>query len=175
MISIQIIRMLMKGGLPLPPRLPEPVFLFHALHRAHHNAVVSQMAAQGLQDVGQPMILMLLERCENGEIGCQKDLAAEIHVSPATIATSLKSLERMGYVKKLPDASDARRNRVAVTEKGRDAVARCNAVFDRIDRQLYAGFTPAELDAIQQLHRRMLDNLRSMDSTPTPVRKDPCL
>lgn len=175
MISTQIIRVLTKGGHCLPPRTSEPVFLFHALHRTHHNVVVSEMAAQGLSDVGQPMILMLLERCENGEIGCQKDLASEMHVSPATIATSLKSLERMGYVKKLPDAADARRNRVSVTEKGRDAVARCNAVFETVDRQLYAGFTQEELDTIQRLHRRMLDNLRAISHETNATRKEPCL
>jgi DNA-binding MarR family transcriptional regulator len=159
----------------LPPRKSDPVFLFHTLHRTHQNVVVSEMSAQGLQDVGQPMILVLLERCENGEIACQKDLAEELHVSPATIATSLKSLERMGYVKKLPDAADARRNRVSVTEKGRDAVARCNAVFDKVDQQLYAGFTPEELDTIQQYHRRMLDNLRNIDRQTNQNRKEPCL
>lgn len=159
----------------MPPRCSRPVFLFHSLNREHHNVVVSEMAAQGLQDVGQPMILMLLERCENGEIGCQKDLAAELNVSPATIATSLKSLERMGYVKKLPDAADARRNRVAVTQKGRDAVARCHQVFETVDRQLYDGFSQEELDTIQRLHRRMLENLRAIDRTPESTRKEPCL
>jgi DNA-binding MarR family transcriptional regulator len=81
----------------------------------------------------------------------------------------------MGYVKKLPDAADARRNRVSVTEKGRDAVARCNAVFDKVDQQLYAGFTPEELDTIQQYHRRMLDNLRNIDRQTNQNRKEPCL
>ena len=133
------------------------------------------MAAQGLQDVGQPMILMLLERCENGEIASQKELAAELNVSPATIATSLKSLERMGYVKKLPDASDARRNRVSVTDKGRCAVRRCNEVFESVDRQLYTGFSQEELDIIQQLHQRMLRNLLELDRQPDSARKEPHL
>ena len=159
----------------MPPRSSEPVFLFHSLHRAHHNAVMSAMAAQGLQDVGQPMILLLLERCENGEIASQKELAAELNVSPATIATSLKSLERMGYVKKLPDAADARRNRVSVTEKGRCAVRQCNEVFETVDQQLYAGFSQEELDTIQQFHRRMLRNLLQLDRQSDSARKEPQL
>ncbi len=150
-----------------------PAILFHNLNRAHHNAITAFMAARQLQDVGQPMILMLLESCENGEIAAQRELADKLHVSPATIATSLKSLEQMGYVKKLADDSDGRRKRVLITEKGRDAVVRCHQVFEDVDRQLYDGFSQEELETIQSLHRRMLANLRSLSGDSPERSKHP--
>lgn len=136
-----------------------PILLFHVLHRAHRNAVDALLSRQGLQDVGSPMILMLLQSCENGQITAQKNLADRLHVSPATIATSLKSLERMGYISKQPDQTDTRRKRVQLTPKGACAVGTCRQIFQEIDRTLYSGFTQEELTQLEGFHRRMLQNL----------------
>ena len=102
----------------------------------------------------------------------QEALAQRLHVSPATIANSLKSLERMGYITRQSDPADGRKKRIAITDKGRDARSRCIAVFDRVDNQLYAGFSPQELEQLRQYYQRMLDNLKviggSAESCPLP-------
>ena len=50
------------------------------------------------------MILFLLkDKGREGRIAAQKELSDAMHVSPATVAVSLKSLEREGYVEKLAD------------------------------------------------------------------------
>lgn len=137
------------------------ISLFFRIQRARHNATLSALAAEGLQDVGQPRILFLLKEEEaDGGLPAQQELAQRLHVSPATIATSLKSLERMGYITKQSDPRDGRKKRIAITEKGRDARRRCVAVFDRVDAQVYAGFSPQELELLQQFYRRMLDNIK---------------
>lgn len=137
-----------------------PSMLFHALHRAHVNALQTELHARGLADVGAPMILFILEHHgDHGEIASQRELAQALRVSPATIATSLKSLERLGYVEKRVDAQDARRNRVLITEKGKSAVQQCFAVFHDIDLRMMAGFTAQEQADLDRLHRKMLENL----------------
>ncbi len=137
-----------------------PAILFHALHRAHMNAVQTQMHNRGLDDVGAPMILFILDHHgDHGEIASQRDLAQALQVSPATIAVSLKSLERLGYVEKRVDANDARRKRVIITEKGKEAVQQCFAIFDEIDRKMTSGLTEQEREDLDRLHRKMLDNL----------------
>lgn len=137
-----------------------PSMLFHVLHRTHVNALQTELHARGLADVGAPMILFILEhRGDHGEIASQRELARELRVSPATIATSLKSLERLGYVEKRVDAQDARRNRVLITEKGKSAVQQCFAAFHDIDLRMMAGFTPQEQADLDRLHRKMLENL----------------
>lgn len=149
-------------------------FLFHALHRAHHNAILSALNARGLADVGQPMILFILDNsCEVGEVPAQKDLADRLHVSPATIAISLKSLERMGYISRATDVHDGRRKQVTITEKGRQAVRGCFEVFDQVDAQMHKGLTPDEIERLMVYERRMLENLRQIGGdkeqmTPPP-------
>ena len=134
--------------------------LFHALHRTHMNTVQAELNSRGLSDVGSPMILFILDHHgDRGEIASQRELAQTLRVSPATIANSLKSLERLGYVEKRPDARDNRRNRVIITEKGKAAVQQCFQVFHEIDRRMMEGLTDQERDDLDRLHHKMLENL----------------
>ena len=137
-----------------------PGLLFHVLHRAHMNALQAELNARGLSDLGSPMILFILDHHgDRGEIASQRELARALRVSPATIATSLKSMERLGYVEKHVDEKDARRNRVMITEKGLAAVKQCFEVFGEIDRRMMEGFSPEEQNDLDRLHRKMLNNL----------------
>ena len=72
-------------------KLPEELTLFHDVHRAHHNAMLAALAAQGLQDLGQPRVLFVLDGLKDGG-ATQRELAESVHVSPATMTASLKSL-----------------------------------------------------------------------------------
>lgn len=145
------------------------ISLFFRIQRAWHNATLSALAAAGLQDVGQPRILFLLKEGESdGGLPAQQELAQRLHVSPATIATSLKSLERMGYITRQSDPRDGRKKRIAITEKGQDAQRRCIAVFQQVDTQVYAGFSPQELELLQQFYQRMLDNIKVIGGSPEP-------
>lgn len=140
-----------------------PGLLFHALHRAHRNALHTELHARGLSDLGSPLILFILDHHgDHGEIASQRELARTLRVSPATIANSLKSMERMGYVEKRVDEKDARRNRVIITEKGLSAVKQCFEIFGEIDRRMTEGLTPEEQDDLDRLHRKMLNNLGGM-------------
>lgn len=137
-----------------------PGILFHVLHRAHVNAVQAELHARGLSDLGAPLILFILDHHgDHGEIASQRELAQALRVSQATIATSLKSLERLGYVEKRLDNRDNRRNRVSITGKGAAALLQCSQVFTEIDRRMMEGFSPQEWEDLDRLHHKMLDNL----------------
>jgi len=88
-----------------------------------------------------------------------RELADRLHSAPPTIAASLKALERQGYVERRTDQRDTRRNRVAITRKGRDALAQGMDAFLQVDAHLYHGFSPEEREQVRQFHRRMLANL----------------
>ena len=144
--------------------MPHMLFHLHALHRAHVNAVQAELNARGVSGLGSPMILFILHNYGNrGEIASQRELAQALRVSPATIATSLKSLERLGYVEKHLDDLDNRRNRVAITEAGRQALQQCFAAFQEVNRRMMEGLTPEEQQDLNRLHRKMLDNLSAYE------------
>lgn len=137
-----------------------PAVLFHALHRTHMNAVQAELNARGISGLGSPLILLILQHHgDHGEIASQRELAQHLRVSPATIATSLKSLERMGYVEKHLDDRDNRRNRISITEKGMEALRECFLAFQQVDLRMMEGLTPEDQETLDRLHHKMLENL----------------
>ena len=141
--------------------------LSRQLNQAHRAAVQTELTAAGLEKVGHPMLVSILQSADEdpeGQFRAQRELADLLHVSPAAVANSLKCLERDGYIRREPWEQDARRNRVLLTERGTAAVEGCRDVFRRVSARMMAGFTPEELDQLAQLQRRMLDNLTVPDS-----------
>ena len=133
------------------------------LHQARQGAIQAELTAAGLQEVGHPMLLCVLgitgEQHPDAPVRTQRELARLLHVSPAAVTTSLKSLERKGYILREPGDGDARCNRVLLTDKGRQAVKDCLACLQRVSRRMYAGFTTEEQAIMRSFYLRMLDNL----------------
>ena len=126
----------------------EPSALFHGLHHAHKRRVNEEQAARGIGDLGAPMLLMSLFYAETvGEQWSQRDVARTMRISPATVAVSLKTLERDGYVKRTADERDQRRNRAVVV-------------------RLLAGFSPEEKIQLTGFFTRMIGNLGGVEPPP---------
>ena len=145
----------------------EMELLARSLSNAHRSAVQAELNAAGLEKMGHPMLVSILQSADEdpeGQFQAQRELADLLHVSPPAIANSLKCLERDGYVRREPWPEDARRNRVILTEKGAEAVEGCRAVFLRVSARMMDGFTPEELEQLAQFQRRILDNLTRLDS-----------
>ena len=118
-----------------------PGILFQSVERARKQAIQTELSRRGLGTLGQPMILFLLkDKGREGRIAAQKELSDAMHVSPATVAVSLKSLEREGYVEKLADETDQRRKAV--------------------DQSMFEGFRPEETRQACGYLMQMLHNLR---------------
>ena len=145
----------------------EPSALFHGLHHAHKRRVMEEQARRGVGDLGAPMVLLSLFSAERaGERWSQRDVARTLRLSPATVAVSLKTLERDGYVERSADERDQRRNRVTLTDKGREAVEKCAESFRAVDERMLSGFTPQEKALLTKFFQRMIDNLGGAEPPP---------
>ena len=151
--------------------------LLQQLMRAHHNACMAALARRGVRDVGSPRLLWALSRYPDdpARAPTQKELADKLHSAPPTVAASLKVLERQGYVERRTDQKDTRRNRISITQKGRDAIAQSMDAFRQVDGHMYHGFSPEERALADALFSRMLENLyqiggaRRQDPIPDPL------
>ena len=137
-----------------------PGITFQAVARARKQLMLTELAGRGLGDLGNPVLLFLLKDRE-GQVSSQRELSDALRVSPASVAVSLKSLERGGYVEKLSDEKDQRRNAVRLPDKGRSALKTCFSIFQEVDRRMLDGFTPEEMEQVRAFHLRMLRNLRN--------------
>ena len=143
--------------------LSSPAWQFRMLHAAHRSALDSLLERHGLKDYGHPFILFLLMR--SGEDGCmsmQKELSKCLRVSPATVTSALKLLEKQGCIEREAEEHDLRKKRIRITDRGREAAHRYIEVFSEVDEAMYGGFTGTELDQVSDLFERMTENLRAL-------------
>lgn len=135
--------------------------LVQHLRQAYHGALQAELDAAGLHEVSHPLLLCILRSTAKGQGLTQRELAERLGVSPAAVTTSLKSLEKRGYIHREPEPGDARRNRVTLTEEGRRAVETCAGCFQRVNDRMARGLSAEEKEQIRVLLRKMLDNLRN--------------
>ncbi|MFI6321897.1 MarR family winged helix-turn-helix transcriptional regulator [Nonomuraea sp. NPDC050556] len=91
----------------------------------------------------------------------QRELCDRVRIEQATMANTLKRMERDGLVRCLPDAHDRRRIRVFLTDRARaiqdDLVNAARAVNDAATK----GFTDAEVAIYLRMTARIIDNLQA--------------
>ena len=107
---------------------------------------------------GQPPILDFLEK--NG-VCTQNELAKALEVSPASIAVSIKRMQKNGVVEKIADDNDLRCNRISLTEKGRELTREMHRKFDQIDKIMFTDFDENELATLKEYLDRIYNNLSS--------------
>ena len=157
---------------PFDPK--EPKWLYRGLKRTHELATKAVFTASGLEGMGQPILLFILEaEGARGHYPTQRELAQMMDLSPTTVTISLKSLEKHGCIAKLPDSEDMRKNRIALTEKGKEIAQKCHEATDKVDETMYLGFSEEEIALISTFYTRMTENLRTLTSD-APKEGPPC-
>ena len=115
----------------------------------------------------QHQLLMYIARYPNAS---QKEIALHQHVSTATIAVSLKKLEKGGYISREADRNDNRYNQICITPRGQAVVEESCKVFRRVEEAQYAGFCEAELTQFESFLDRIRLNMEYlMQEKEAPV------
>ena len=136
---------------------PDAVRLMIRIMRRHHACVERRIGDMGIHH-SQHRMLMHLARKE-ADIPSQKELAKDLGISAAAVATTLKRLEKEGYIARTITDSDNRRNEIHITEEGLSKVTEGREILESTDRSMFEGFTPEELSAFTAYLRRINQNL----------------
>jgi len=112
----------------------------------------------------QHQILMMLADHSNVS---QKEIAERLYVSTATIAVSVKKLEKGGYITRAVDQEDNRMNKLCLTEKGKHTVKHSREFFHNVEERMFRDFSAEEMAAMGQFLDRVYDNLSHL-----PMEKD---
>ncbi len=133
------------------------VKLFIQAGRMQRSYIESQVRQTGVYR-SQHQILMYI--AANPEAS-QKDIARMHQVSTATIAVTLKKLEKAGYIRRAADAEDNRYNRMQVTDKGEDVVRQSCQIFQQIEEKMFSGFEEEDFRRFEELMQRICGNLQT--------------
>ena len=128
--------------------------------RQHFQQCARVLESLGI-GVGQVPVLSLL--MQNGAMP-QRELAQEIHVTPATMSGTLKRMERDGLVTRSADPRDARVTQVRLSEKGRQLCNQALEYFCGSSSVLIKGFSKEETETLYGFICRMCRNLEDAAS-----------
>ncbi len=129
--------------------------LFFKCNRLHHAMAECRVRELGLHR-SQHTMLMTVNHFGNMS---QKDIAKKMEISPAAVTVTLKKLEALEYVERVPSANDSRINNITITNKGRNIVSKTAEIFDELDRQIFAGFSDDEINELYVLLKKISDNM----------------
>ena len=129
------------------------------IFRLHRLAIERRVRQTGVYR-SQHQILMFIAANPDAT---QKEIARLHETSPATIAVSLKKLEKAGYIRRVVDQEDNRCNRLQVTEKGQLVVNQSHIIFRQIEEEMFAGFSQEDFRDLDQLLGRINGNINRMN------------
>ena len=89
----------------------------------------------------------------------QSELTERLNRSPSTTTKTVQWLEKAGFVRRGADDSDERVSRVRLTDAGRDIRPAVEEVWNRLDRQIFQGFSNQELALFSDFLVRVCQNL----------------
>jgi DNA-binding MarR family transcriptional regulator len=85
----------------------------------------------------------------------QADIGRRLGVDGSDMVAVLNDLERAGYVSRVPDPADRRRNRVLLTAGGQSVVGRCDRLVAQADAALLEPLSPAEREQLVSMLERI--------------------
>lgn len=132
---------------------------FIAASKLHHRAIENTVRGMKIHHSGH-RLLVYLSRCEI--MPSQKEIAARFDISPAAVASSLKKLEKDGYITRKTDDGDTRLNRIAITEKGKAILDETRTLFEGVDERMLKGLSNEERTLLFSCLSRMKQNLTTL-------------
>lgn len=127
--------------------------------REHRKTVEKRVCSLGIHP-SQHHFLMHISK--NGAC-TQNSIAEAMEVSAATVAVSLKKLEKGGYIEKRISPEDGRSNRIVLTQKGENVVEQSKALFEEVDRKMFESITEEQQKQLHNYMEKMIENLKTME------------
>lgn len=142
----------------------ELLFRLRRLQLAVEQASRPTLDRKGLTSAQALILAWLLEQPQEEVYACQ--VHRQTGLSRAAISTTLKNLQRDGYLEALACPGDDRKKRIVLTRKARDLAPDLAAGMERQQAWLCAGLTRRQLQEFERCLRRMEQNLRQGERPP---------
>ncbi len=131
----------------------------------HRYRITKSALTVGLY-FGQPNIL---EYILQNKACSQKEIAAAMHITPASAAVSLKRMEKAELITRSPNEKDPRKNKLTVTEKGKTALKEFKKICRTTDENMFKDFSAEERETLHKLLLRLHENLDSQALTKDEI------
>lgn len=107
---------------------------------------------------GQPILIQLIHDHEGIS---QAELSKCSQKKPATLTTMLSRMEKVGYIKRIPDDHDRRITHLYLTEKGKDTYKEVKKLKQDQSKILFHDITKEEIQVLKQVLTKIKNNLEN--------------
>lgn len=128
------------------------------MNQMHKRMLECNLEGTGIHRAQHRLLMTLAKH----SFASQVQLAKYLEISPATVAVALKTLKKSEYITQRMREEDNRRNFVELTEKGRKLVEDSCDFFDRLDEQMYQGFSETEKKQLCNYFDRIYENMERL-------------
>jgi MarR family transcriptional regulator, lower aerobic nicotinate degradation pathway regulator len=129
-----------------------PTWLLATAARQGHRLVGSHLSAERLRR----QHYLVLAGIEELDSPAQAELGRLLRVDTGDLVALLGDLESAGYVSRQRSPADRRRNAITVTDAGRAALRRLDAIVEAANDALVACLSPAEREQLAALLTRVI-------------------
>lgn len=143
--------------------MPMQMILLHSAHLLKYQAF--SVLEKIDMNPGQVGILFILNRY--GSMS-QRQLARKAGITPPSMTAAVKKMEEKGYVLKEPDPNDQRKQKICLTDKGRDSLDDLLHLFRHMESVMLTGFRTEEKMLLRRFLLQIEDNIlhsKEMENT----------
>jgi len=140
---------------PFPTTLDALTFRFEDIPRLLRRILDISLEDQNLSRSQWRLLAYVLR----DEGMTQTELARVLELERASVGQAIDTLERKELIERKKAPGDRRAWRIHATQKGRGLVPELRQTIDEIYEQVFAGFTADEISKLDQLLRRIMNNL----------------
>ena len=141
----------MKGNINEAPLLG---IMGGTMHRIGKQA--KAMYSEYDLNMAQSKILFVLHREKSIS---QKELAKWLNVTPPSITSMIKKMEKEGYIARKVDEKDQRVMRLTLTEKGESVIDYVIRTSEELEKKVFKGMSAEEKMLFRRLLLQIMDNL----------------
>lgn len=111
--------------------------------------------------------IAIMNTIEQNEHCTQATLAEQLMVTPASVATSTKRLQKAGFITKTIDEDNLRCKRLALTDKGRAAITEHKQLFRQYDELIFKSFSESEKAELYGYLSRIVSEMKLIEGINT--------
>ena len=89
----------------------------------------------------------------------QRQISEEMKITPATVAVSIKRIEKSGLIIRKADEKDQRMSRIYLSPKGRELSKNVQKMVEDSEKAIFHGFSESEICLMKRFFKQMIENL----------------
>ena len=90
----------------------------------------------------------------------QNDLANELKVTKAAISSIIQSMEKKGFINKIPSSKDGRKNRIELTEETLNIYKDAKKNVDNLNKEIINNISEEELNIFLKVSNQIKNNIK---------------